>query len=210
MQITKKILGVAIGLAISGTALAQGNFYGGIEGGSAGVTDQTGQVASALVNSVGGSVYVTQDKSVGIFRVFGGYNFNPMVAVELGYAQSGNVNFNFSGVSGSNVRYAGTGTESFDGLDLSGILHPILLGPGSGLFVRAGLSDYTEKADVTAYTQSSYGYSSSSQSGTGENLGVGYDFDLGMGTLRTELTFSQDIAGDSSSKATSLMVGYYW
>ena len=209
MKIKILIAGIALGLTFPAAAMAMG-FYAGIEGGTATVTDQTGTVAADLVNSLGGSAYVTQSANVGIFRGFVGYGIIPMVAIELGYVQTGDANLNITGVTGGNVAYAGTGTESVHGFDLSGILHPILFGPGSGLFLRAGMSDYTETATLSLNSNFGSTYGSSSQSGTGENFGIGYDFGVGVGVLRTELTYAQNIANDSSSKSTSFQVGYYW
>lgn len=206
----KFIMGIVVSLAFSGAAMAQGNFYGGVEAGSASVADQTGAIASELVYYLGGYVTVTQSTNVGVFRAFVGYKANPMVALELGYLQSGDANISFAGVTAGNVGYSGTGTDSVSGVDLSAILHPIPAGPWRGLFVRGGLSNYTDTADLTITTGLGINSSSASQSGTGENIGVGYDFKLGTGVLRTELMFAQNIANESSNKSTALQVGYYW
>lgn len=206
MKMKRMVVGIALGFAFPCAAMSMG-LYAGVEGGSAAVADQTNVLARDLVNAYGGYASVTQDINVGMFRGFIGDGIIPGVALEAGYVQTGDVNIDYSGYSSYySTSYAGTGTVSIHGFDFSGVLHPILLGPGSGLFLRAGISDYTEEANLTVNGLSN----STSQSGTGENFGIGYDFGVGLGDLRTELTFSQNIANDSSSKATSLQVGYYW
>jgi hypothetical protein len=116
---------------LMGTSIAQAqsmnnstNFYVGADLGYSSVSDNSQQLANALVTSVGGSATVTQNTGVAIGRLFGGYKINENFALELGYGASSNVNYSFSGISRSSVAYTGSASESIYGLDYAVVVRP--------------------------------------------------------------------------------------
>ena len=208
----KKLIAAAAAAAAfaSGAVYAQSGFYAGAELGAATLKDESTDIAKSLVAAVGGSASVTQDRGLGFARLFGGYNFNKYVAAELGYVQSGYATANFSGVSGGAVPYSGNIKISISGFDIAAIIRPAADSAAKGLFLRLGVSSYTNKADATVTAGGVTGISSASKSGTGTNLGIGYDLPVGPGEVRFSYTNMSSVAGISGADTDAFSVGYLW
>ena len=165
-----------------GTSIAQAqsmnnstNFYVGADLGYSSVSDNSQQLANALVTSVGGSATVTQNTGVAIGRLFGGYKINENFALELGYGASSNVNYSFSGISRSSVAYTGSASESIYGLDYAVVVRPSVSTKLNNLYFKAGGTYFTDKVSISLATSSVSASSGNNTSGTGYLLGVGYD-----------------------------------
>jgi len=202
---------IATSLLAIGSANAQvatSKVYGGVEFGTASLDNETGNVTSAMVRSYGGSASATQDASVGIGRVFGGYTVNDNLSWEIGYAQSSNFGLNATGRSGGGTNYSISASAKFSGLDYSAVIRPDVSTGWNNLFARVGFTNY--KADTTgSVVVSGTTYSASSnESGKGNILGLGYDSDIGNGLkFRAALTRFTKVAGDSDNSGTVYSVG---
>jgi len=137
MKTLKTIAGVMLvssGLAAA-QALAQEKFYAG---GSIGSSSIDESITAGLIDS--GPV---DGKSNG-FKVFGGYRFNPNLAVELALVDLGKASY-----SGSFFGAPVTGgTVKVSGFNASAVaLHPV--NPEFELFAKAGLFAWEAKASDT-------------------------------------------------------------
>lgn len=209
----KLILSAAIaGACLAPQAYAQQQHAGpkayvGAELGSASLKNETGDIASALVNAVGGSVVVTQDSSVGLGRIFGGYKFTENIGAELGYTQTANANVRIAGVSGGSVAYTGTATTSYSGFDYSILLRPNESSGMNGFFLRLGGHSMTAKSDATL-TGTSTATASSSKSGSGYLWGIGYDMAISKTMdLRLSYTSATQIGGISGADTGVIAIG---
>jgi outer membrane protein W len=205
-----KVTLLAAALITMGVANAQeaSKVYGGVEFGSVALDNETGNTTSALVRAYGGSASATQDASVSIGRIFGGYTFNENVALEVGYAQSSNFGLSATGRSGGGTNYSISATAKFSGLDYSAVIRPAVATGWNGLFVRVGLTNYKADTSGAAVVGGSTYSATSSESGTGNLLGFGYDADIGNGLkFRGAVTSFTKVAGDSDNKGTMYSVG---
>jgi len=137
MNALKTIAGVLLvsgGLAAS-QAYAQEKFYAGAGVGSSSIDES---IAAGLIDS--GPV---DGKSNG-FKVFGGYRFNPNLAVELALVNLGKASYSgtFLGdpVTGGQVKVSGLNASAV-------ALYPV--NPGFELFAKAGLFAWNAKASDT-------------------------------------------------------------
>jgi len=218
MKMKKAIIVVSVfaGVISSAAYAADGKrMYGGIEYGASSIEDNTRSTATAFVAAYGGSATATQDKNVGIGRLFVGYRITPQTAVEGGYFVSSTIKYRISGVTSGSVAYTGAADVEYDGFDLSAVWNPMAqrLGDG-GLFFKAGVHRSSIDASVSA-TASVAGASASassrlSESGTGMLFGAGYDWKYSENAfVRFAATRYTKIAGDSENKGTvySVAVG---
>lgn len=151
----------ALALPASAQRVDASNAYLGVSLGQA----KYGDVCSGL------SGFTCDDKDTA-FRIFGGYQFTPNLAVELGYADLGSAAFR--GTSGG---VAITGNEEFTAFDLVGVASwPI----GTAFYVYGKLGLY--HGEVTATAVGTLGGVSSrgsaSDSGTDFTFGLGAGFDV--------------------------------
>jgi opacity protein-like surface antigen len=185
---------------------AASRFYIGAEYGSATLKDRSGDLAAALVAAVGGTATASQDTSVSVTRLLGGYNVSPNLGIELGYMQSGTVNYRFSGVSGS--AYAGSANISISGMDYTVVLRPSSAPGLNGLFFKLGGHSLTQKLDVAVASGTAAVAGSSSTSGSGVLYGLGYDLKLSSNLdVRFAYTGADKIAGISNSNINYLSIG---
>lgn len=194
-------------------ALAQskefkGGFVLGVEAGYSQLTDDTAAVATSLVNTVGGSATVTQDKNIYFGRLIGGYKIAESFEVELGYIQSSTANLTFNGVSRTAVAYSGKLGVVVSGFDYSMLVRPSISTGMNGLFGRFGGVSLKADRTLTLATGATSGATVSSLSGTGYQFGFGYDAAIDSGVdLRVSYTRLQQIAGQSGSNANLFSVG---
>ena len=73
-----------LSLSVSAFAAEKQGSYGGIELGYLGLQNEAQDSANALVRAFGGSASVTSDSGMAVGRLFGGYNFNENIGIELG------------------------------------------------------------------------------------------------------------------------------
>ncbi|MEK9804125.1 MAG: outer membrane beta-barrel protein [Curvibacter sp.] len=206
----KAMIACAAAMTVSGAALAQTGFYVGVDVGAATVKDRAQELASALVDELGGSAAVTQDTGVGFARLHGGYQINRYVAAELGYLRTGEAAANFSGVSGGSVAYRGSAKLSLSGFDLSAVIKPFEQSGLDRLFFRVGMTSYETKLAVSATGGGAAAAGTAKESGTGTILGVGYDLPAGPGVVRFQLNTLQRISGVSDNSSTAFGAGYLW
>jgi OOP family OmpA-OmpF porin len=169
--------------------------YGGVELGYSKVESDAQSTANSLVNEVGGAVTVSQDTSVAIGRLFGGYNMNEYVALELGYIRTGDVSQRASGVAGNSVPYTASADVSVSGVDYSVLLRPSIASGWNGLFGKVGGHYLEASADYTATAIGSVSGNISNK-GSGFLLGLGYETSIADNIgFRTSYTYYNNLAG---------------
>lgn len=203
----KKILLATVIVAASTGAIAQSfksGYYAGGELGYTLVDNNAQNFANGLVAVNGGSSSVTQNRGLGIGRAFVGYKATENFDVELGYFQSGDVNYTFSGVSSGGTAYSGTTKVSVKGFDYSVLLRPSISSGMNAAYLRIGGHSSKEEA-TTSGTNIRGG--KISESGTGYLYGAGYDINIGTNLdARLQITRLEKVAG-TSDKATVFSVG---
>lgn len=134
----------------------------------------------------------------GIARVFGGYNFNESIGIELGAYRMATYQYR-SGVINANV-------DNW-GIDYSLLLRPNKSSGLNGLFVRAGGHWSDTSVDACAFS-----CGSASQSGSGFLAGVGYDAKLNEATsARISYTYRDsvsDLDADGHVTTIGLLYGF--
>jgi OOP family OmpA-OmpF porin len=147
------------GLVAASQASAQGFYIGG----SVGQSDFDDSNTTGLITS--GAV---DGKDTG-YKIFGGYQFNQYIGVELAYVDLGQASY--SGFSGAAPVTGGTVKTS--GLNISAV-GTLPLSSGFALFGKAGLYVWEAKAnDVTGGVPFS-----EKQDGTDLSLGIGASYDF--------------------------------
>ncbi len=202
----KKIIVALLGVSLVSMASANENnkFYFGAEIGSTKVENNAQAFANRLVATNGGSASVTQNSTVGTGRIFGGYKVNENVDVELGYIQSGDIDYKFAGTSGGSS-YSGTTSVSVNGFDYSVLLRPSKNSGYNNVFFRVGGTSYKTKAETTGVNIRG---GNGSESGMGYAFGAGYDLNATKDVdVRFQINRLEKIAGVSGDKATVLSVG---
>ena len=123
----------------------------------------------------------------------------------MGATQTGNINYNFAGVSRGSTAYAGTTSINVQSLDFSVLLRPSISTGFNNLYVRLGGQWAKEQASTTGNVTGGNG----SVSGTGYIYGLGYDQPIDKTfDARFQINRLANIAGQSSDKATVFSVGF--
>lgn len=121
--------------------------------------------------SFGQADYDILDDDDSAIKVFGGFQLNPNVAVELSYVDLGEVSVTAPGLGSASVESSGLGV-AIVGMSSSG---------GIGFFGKAGFFNFDTDVTLSGpIAQELFGASSISDSDTGTELffGVGLNFDL--------------------------------
>ena len=164
---------LASGAIVSGIALADTSaastyckpgFYAGIQAGRGDTYYQTNDVLNGVLAgyysnfggySLNSSVASNVDDTAAAGRIFGGYQFNPYFAAEMGYTQFGKTSYfavPYNPANGNNdIVYKGEVTQR--AFDLSGKL-TMPFEYGFGAYLKAGAAVITADQDVTAYAGS--------------------------------------------------------
>ena len=175
----KKLLIASVIALISTNALAAGKeTYLGVEAGYMNVDTNSGSDGSA------------------VGRIFGGYNFNENIALELGAYKMATYEFRSS--------YLNANVDNW-GIDYSLLLRPNISTGLNGLFVRAGGHWSESSADACGIYCASV-----SQSGSGFMAGAGYDakFNDSM-AARISYTYRNSLSGlDADGHVGSLGLIY--
>ena len=182
-------------------------FQFGIEAGSVAPSTPS-NVAQMLVTRVGGVAVSSQDSSAAYGRIFGDLNMSENFGLELGYLGSGNLNSNFTGVSGGNIAYTGNVADAVSGFDYSVFIRPSKSTGWNSAFFKVGGTSYT--LNETASISTGYGNAAGSQSlsGSGTFWSAGYDFTFNeKNAWRLAYSSFNNIAGQGAN-ATALSVGY--
>jgi len=136
-------------------------------------------------------------------RLFGGYQFSPNWAAELGYLSSSSFSMRQSDAFGT--------VESdmkLSGLELSGVYKFTQGVPG--LFLKAGVTRFKAKGSSrdTAVGTGVVTIDSGSQTGSGYLFGIGYEAPL-SGNLNGRIGFTryQKVAGESDANINAVYVG---
>lgn len=181
-------------------------FYAGAELGYAALENNAQTFANNLVRANGGSASVTQNSGIAVGRIFGGYKVLENVDLELGAAQTSNVNYNFAARAGGGAAYSGTTSVSVMVLDYSALLRPSISTGLNNLYVRLG-GTWAKETASTSGTNVTGG--SGSYTGSGYLYGLGYDLPVDKTfNARFQVNRLQNIAGQSSDTATVFSVGF--
>ena len=206
----KKLLLVAALSVATTSVFAQASsndakkFYFGAEIGSTKLDNNAQEFANLLVATNGGSASVTQNTSVGTGRIFGGYTLNENVDLEVGYIQTGDIDYKFAG-STSGGSYSGTSTVTVSGFDYSVLLRASKASGYNNAFLRVGGTSYKTKVETTGVNVTG---GNGSESGMGYVYGVGYDLNVAKEIdVRFQINRLEKIAGESDDKATVFSVG---
>jgi hypothetical protein len=205
----KLLLVVALSVATTSVfAQASANdnkkFYFGAEIGFTKVDNNAQAFANRLVATNGGSASVTQSSSVGTGRIFGGYTLNENVDLEVGYLQSGDIDYKFAGTT-SGGSYSGTSAVSVSGIDYSVLLRASKSSGFNNVFLRVGGTSYKTKVETTGVNVTG---GNGSESGVGYVYGVGYDVNVAKEMdVRFQINRLDKIAGVSGDTATVFSVG---
>lgn len=207
-----KILAVIVALvtispaSMADTLAFKPGVYVGAELGATRVDNNAQAFANGLVAVNGGSSSVTQNTSVGTGRVFAGYKIIENMDAEVGYFKSGDITYNFSGVSSGSTAYSGVAKVNAEGFDYSVLFRPSIQSGLHGAFLRLGAHSSRENLVITG---TNIRGGKADASGTGYLYGLGYDiastqtFDVRLQWMRLE-----KIAGISDDKANVFSVGF--
>lgn len=209
----KLILVSVITCAFSNMAFAEGfipKVYGGVEVGYSNLEDQTTDLASQMVDSLGGSAVATQDKYFTEFRIFGGYKLTENIDIELGYMQSSDVKLGVTGTTGAaygNNAYTAKFTSAESGYDYAVLLRPNLSSGLNEYFIKIGGHRYDTKVTGSVTVATTVVPFNDTTKGSGTLYGVGYDAKIGDDmNARLSLTHYAKISGESDNKATVFSV----
>ncbi|MFM1788314.1 MAG: hypothetical protein RLZZ166_781 [Pseudomonadota bacterium] len=205
----KALLTGVLGLAtLTSSAIAASPVYIGIDYGSSKLENSTGTVANDLVGTLGGSVVVTQDSSIGVGRLFGGYLISESAAIELGYFKTNTASLRAAGVSGGNVAY--TANLGFDvtGFDVSAVFRPFQESFLKGVQFRIGAHQSETSGSLVVTVSGTSATARVNNSGSGLLYGLGYQWDV-SDTLFTRFNVNRytSIAGESGADATIYSFG---
>jgi opacity protein-like surface antigen len=146
--------------------------------------------------------YESKDKASAV-RVFGGYQFTPNWAVELGYLSSGKFTMRETDAFGTV-----DADLKISGLELSGVYKFTQGVPG--LFLKAGVTQFKAKGTMrdTAAGTGVVTTSDGSVSGSGALFGIGYETRL-TGNLDGRIGFTryQRVAGESDANINAFYLG---
>jgi hypothetical protein len=144
--------------------------------------------------------------------MFAGYKVNPIVDLELGYFQTGDLGYRVNGVSGGSVAYAASANESYSGFDYSVLLRPLTFSETArGFFIKLGGHRSKGNLDVQFTGGGLSAGLNESKSGSGTLYGLGYDFQFDKNFFgRAAVTEYKKMAGISNNDGTvySLGLGY--
>jgi len=195
-------------IAAFGVYADQGRIYWGGEFGISKLEDNTGNLTSSLVNTLGGSASATQDSTISAFKILGGYRFTENLDLELGYFQSGSANLSFSGVTSGSVSYTGNGNLKWSGFEYAANLRPSVASGWNDLYFRVGGHSSKLEVDVSVTASGYSAYSNNSYSGTGSLYGFGYDQRIGeMMKIRYSVVKYSKVGGESDSGGSVYSVG---
>jgi len=205
----------AIAACMVACAAQAGGFYVGGQLGVMTSKNLTDSAGSSVQQNLGGTVTSSQDTQAAAGRIFAGYNINPLVGIELGYLQMSDVKGSVAGTTAGNSNYSGDFTYRTSGFDVSAVVHPFESSasketPPTGLYLRAGISEYTLSGSSSSPASSFVSWRVNSLSGTGTILGLGYDWKLGPGALRLDATLHQSMANVTDNDSLALSVGYLY
>jgi opacity protein-like surface antigen len=146
--------------------------------------------------------YESKDRTSAV-RLFGGYQFTPNWAVELGYLSSGKFTMRETDALGTI-----DADLKVSGLELSGVYKFTQGAPG--LFLKAGVTQLKAKGTMrdTAAGTGVVTTSDGSASGSGALFGIGYETRL-TGNLDGRIGFTryQRVAGESDANINAFYLG---
>ncbi len=141
--------------------------------------------------------------NTGALRLFGGYQFTPNWAVELGYLSSGSFSMSQSDQFGTVQS-----DMKISGLELSGVYKFTQGVPG--LFLKAGVTQFKVKGSSrdTATGTGVVTTENESISGNGALFGLGYETTL-SGNISGRIGFTryQRVAGESDANVNAVYLG---
>jgi hypothetical protein len=183
-----------LSLSVSAFAAEKQGSYGGIELGYLGLQNEAQASANDLVRAFGGSATVNSDSGMAVGRLFGGYNFNENIGIELGAYRTSDFDQTASGTT-SGGAYTARATLYNYGVDGSFLIRPNISTGLNNLFVRFG-GHWSETNADASFAGSVAGTAWAYQRGTGWLAGLGYDADVSKDvSVRISWTHRDRIAG---------------
>lgn len=192
-----RVASLLIAVLGASSALAEGEFYMGVEGGFAFADLGAESAASLLASETGRTVTYTEDQGAGYFRIFGEYELTDAISVEAGYFNSSSLDATFS--------FSGTSTTLGAGVKASGFDLGAKFYPSEKFYLKAGMHQ-SELEGTLSVTISGTTYSTKlTERGAGTYFGAGYNFNE---NLAAGYTYLSDVGGDSDSSAGLLYLAY--
>ena len=199
-------------------------FYIGGEAGLTNISEKSKDYVENIENIQ--SINTKIDKKIYDLRIFGGYNFNKHINIELGVSETSkrnassdfDLNIPTRDIFNRPINVSGKGTVksslSHLVLDYSLLIRPFEEKYLNNLFLRVGgiyyKAKYSDNTSIKTYG-TNYSYSSSSSSvysGTGFALGFGYDINLTDSVnARISFTHIKTQSGDYAENWNRLSVG---
>lgn len=182
-------------------SVAQADWYAGAGAGQSKFKDSPTSCSDIGLDP--GCSFSVDDKDTA-WGVFGGYQFNPNGAVELGYVDLGKAKINNISGTVTGIPVTGSGDFKATGVDVS-LLGLLPFSNGFGGMARIGLMAWDAKASASA---SALGVSASvNDSATGTDLtyglGLTYDFTKTVGG-RLEWQRFKDVGDENKTGKTDI------
>ena len=194
-------------LLASGLALAQQpGFYVGASIGQASVDSDSSNLASQLTSAGASNVSVSQDDSDTAWKIYGGYQFNPYLGIEGGYADLGKYTASATGRIGTNGFTASGDVDAYAIFaDLVG--HLPLMDNSLSIFGKVGMAYTKTKLNASA---SAAGFSASASDSDSEvvpKLGIGarYNFTKQF-AIRAEYEWYFNVGDESKTGESDISV----
>ena len=198
------ILGVV--LLASTTAYADNHEVGGsskisfgLEAGyaSAKTGSANSALAQSLADSTGRTVTVTYKQTTYAGRLFGLYELNEKLDVEVGYMNTGSLDSDFS--------FSGTTTTMAIGLKANGFDAGVRFKPNSDVFLKLGVHNYDLDAKGTVTISGTSYSATSTDNETKPYYGVGYNLNE---TTSIGVTIYTKVGGSDGGDVSFVYAGY--
>ena len=209
-MITKKKYASLVFAVLASTAVtAQVNTgYIGVEGGYSIINDQSDELKNGAISSYGGTASASMKTGITSYRLYGGFDVNDKISLELGYLGSSSINASVSGRSSGAVNYAIDLSLKLTGYDYSVMWYPNRTSTVRGGFVKIGGHNTKLSGTGTAVASGNTYRSDISDSGTGLQFGVGYEGALTKTVdYRLGVTRYNKVAGESGTGVSVISAG---
>lgn len=179
ITLSAAILAATMALATSAVQAQQSNFYAGVGLGQSRATNLSESEANDYLRSQGFSNPSTHvDRKDNAYRLMGGFQFTPNIAVEAFYTDLGKFNA-ASTVTAPNINGTGSVSSTYKvngfGADL---VVSSAFSPQLSVFGRIGVFQSKTEANFSASGLVALQFTHGSRNRTGDHLGLGLQYDL--------------------------------